>query len=128
MEHYTYDIADDRNRPQTTENCIAGTTIFASIIIVCSLTFYHPQPNGGVEGFHQSLKNGLRAHLAQGCSFNQAICLTLLHYRASHHCTTGISPISLMLGTVLNLKLTPETSPRFDRLNQARQTTRHCCQ
>lgn len=66
---------------------------------------YHPQANGGVERFHQSLKNGLRAHQAQGCSFKQAICLTLLHYRATQHSTTEVSPASLMLGRELHLPL-----------------------
>lgn len=38
---------------------------------VCT-AYYHPQANGAVECFHQSLKNGLRAHMAQGCFFLQA--------------------------------------------------------
>lgn len=29
---------------------------------------YHPQVNGGVERFNQTLRNGLRAHLARGSS------------------------------------------------------------
>ncbi|KAL0161729.1 hypothetical protein M9458_045454, partial [Cirrhinus mrigala] len=93
-------------------------------------TLYHPQANGGVERFHQSLKNGLRAHLAQGCTFNQAICLTLLHYRASQHSTTGVSPASLMLGRELNLPLdrlrpiTPQRLPRGVKTRIARQQRR----
>ncbi len=50
--------------------------------------YYHPQSNGGVERFNQSQNNGLRAHLAQGYSFNKA--LSLLHYRAAQHATTGL--------------------------------------
>ncbi len=38
----------------------------------------------------QSQKNGLRAHLAQGYSFNEALSQTLLHYRAAQHATTGL--------------------------------------
>ena len=52
--------------------------------------YYHPRVYGGVERFHQSLKNGL-THLAQGCSFTQAIRYTLHHYRATQHSTTGVS-------------------------------------
>lgn len=76
-------------------------------------SYYHPQSNGGVERFNQSLKNGLRAHLAQGCSFNEALSQTLLHYRAAQHATTGISPAKLMLGRELDLplhRLRPPTS------------------
>ena len=67
--------------------------------------FYNPQANGGVERYNQSLKNGIRAHMAQGCSFSQALRHTLLHYRATKHSTTGVSPASLMLGRELALPL-----------------------
>lgn len=45
--------------------------------------FYHPEANGGVERLNQSLKNGIRAHLAEGLSFSMALLRTLLHYRAT---------------------------------------------
>ncbi len=67
--------------------------------------YYHPQANGGVERFHQSLKNSLRAHLFQGWTFSRAIHHTLLHYRATQHSTTGVSPAFLMLGRELHLPL-----------------------
>ncbi len=75
--------------------------------------YYHPQSNGGVERFNQSLKNSLRAHLAQGCSFNEALSETLLHYRAAQHALTGVSPAKLILGWELELplhRLCPPTS------------------
>ncbi len=75
--------------------------------------YYHPQSNGGVERFNQSQKNGLRAHLAQGYSFNEALSQTLLHYSAAQHATTGVSPAKLMLGRELELplhRLCPPTS------------------
>lgn len=67
--------------------------------------FYHPSANGGVERLNQSLKNGIRAHLAQGCTFSVSLLQTLLHYRATPHATTGVSPASLMLGRELQLPL-----------------------
>ena len=73
--------------------------------------YYNPQANGGVERFNQSLKNGLRAHMAQGCSFSHALRHTLLHYRATKHSTTGVSPASLMLGRELTLPLDRLRSP-----------------
>ena len=67
--------------------------------------YFHPQANGGVERFNQSLKNGIRAHLFQGCTFQAALNQTLLHYRASQHATTQASPASLMLGREMDLPL-----------------------
>ena len=46
--------------------------------------FYNPRLN-------QSLKNGIRAHLAQGYTFNTSLLQTLRHYRATPHATTGVS-------------------------------------
>lgn len=67
--------------------------------------YYNPQANRGVERFNQSLKNGIRAHLTQGCAFQTALNQTLMHYRASQHTTTGTSPASLMLGREMELPL-----------------------
>ena len=67
--------------------------------------YYNPQANGGVERFNQSLKNGIRAHLAQGCTFQTALNQTLMHDRASQHITTGASPALLMLDREMELPL-----------------------
>ena len=67
--------------------------------------FYNPSANGGVERLNQLLMNGIRGHLAQGCTFNPSLLQTLLHYRATPHSTTGVSPASLMLGWELLLPL-----------------------
>lgn len=67
--------------------------------------FYNPAANGGVERLNQTLKNGIRAHLTQGCTLTTSLLQTLLHYRATRHATTGVSPASLMLGRELQLPL-----------------------
>ena len=58
-----------------------------------------------MERFNATLKNGVRAHLVQGCTFEVALNQTVLHYRASPHCTTQVSPSLLMLGRELELPL-----------------------
>ncbi|XP_019737023.1 uncharacterized protein K02A2.6-like [Hippocampus comes] len=75
---------------------------------------YHPQANGGVERFNQTLKNGLRAHLTEGLPFGKALQNTLLHYRATPHATTGSSPALLMLGRELQLPMDRLRPPRED--------------
>lgn len=88
--------------------------------------FYHPQANGGVERFNATLKNGIRAHLAQGCTFEVALNQTVLHYRASAHSTTQVSPAVLMLGRELDLPLhrlrAPTARPPKASLTQTRET------
>lgn len=70
--------------------------------------YYNPQANGGIEHFHQSLKNSLRAHLFQGWTFSQAIRNTLQHYMSTQQSTTGVSPAFLMrLQTNPQLRRTP---------------------
>lgn len=76
---------------------------------------YHPQANGGVERFNQSLKNGLRAHMSEGYSLIAALSQTLLHYRATVHSTTGVSPAALMLKRELVLPLSRLRPPMAAR-------------
>jgi hypothetical protein len=71
---------------------------------ICT-AYYSPQANGGVERFNQTLKNGIKVHLVQGCTFQTALNQTLMHYRASKHTTTQISPASLMLDREMELPL-----------------------
>ena len=69
------------------------------------MAFYNPQANGGVERMNQTLKNGIRAHLAEGFQFSAALLRTLPHYRATRHSTTDSSPALLMLERELSLPL-----------------------
>ncbi|KAJ8346671.1 hypothetical protein SKAU_G00280720 [Synaphobranchus kaupii] len=80
-------------------------SLFARGINHIRTAFYHPEANGGVERLNQTLKNGLRAHLADGLPFSAALRCTLLHYRATPHSTTGSSPALLMMGRELQLPL-----------------------
>lgn len=68
-------------------------------------TQYHPQAQGGAERFNQTLKNGLRAHLAENVPFPAVLQNNLLHYRGTPHGTPGLSPAFLMLGRKLQLPL-----------------------
>ncbi|KAM9385851.1 uncharacterized protein KZ484_007430 [Pholidichthys leucotaenia] len=78
--------------------------------------FYHLQANGGVKRFNKTLKNGLRAHLADGFTFSDALQSALFHYRASVHATAGCSPAALMMGRELPLPVNhlrlPVVSPQ----------------
>lgn len=98
-------------------------------LILAEFTTYlknkgHPQANGDVERFHQSLKNSLRAHLFQGWTFSQVIHHTLLHYRAIQHSTTGVSTAFLMLGHELHLPL-DRLSPTLPQGPRVRASVAH---
>ena len=75
------------------------------------MSFYNPKANSVVERFNCTLKNGNKAHTAQGCSFHTALLQTLLYYRASQHSTTMVTPASLMLGWELQLPLDEPRPP-----------------
>ena len=101
------------------------STDFTSFLSSCGVkhirtAFYNPQANGGVERLNQSLKNGIRAHLAEGLQFPAALRKTLMHYRAAQHSTTGCTPASLMLGRALPVD-SPAPAPRSGQTPEQRQ-------
>ena len=59
---------------------------------------YNPQANGGVERLNRAIKESLKASLADGKSFSQAITIFLRAYRATPHSLTGVPPAELMIG------------------------------
>lgn len=73
----------------------ALTALLATFIRHIRTAFYHPEANGGVKRLNQSLKNWIRAHLAEDLPFSMA----------TPHRTTGSSPGLLMLGQELQLPL-----------------------
>lgn len=75
------------------------TISWKGISHVCTAC-YDLKINGSIEHLQKSQKNGFRALVVQGYSFSQAIRHILLHYRATEHSITGISPTSLMLGSI----------------------------
>lgn len=98
------DTSTTDNSPQLVTAEFTTYLAHRGIRPVC-MAYYHPQANGGMERFHQPLKNGLKAHMAQRFSFLQAIRRTLLHYRTTQHATTGVSPSFLMVGREMNMPL-----------------------
>ena len=66
---------------------------------------YNPQANGAVERFNRVLKDGIKAGMADGCSFAQSIKQTLASYRSTPHATTGVSPAKLLYSFDMNMPL-----------------------
>ena len=62
-------------------------------------TPYHPQSDGFVERFNGTLKNILST-TSDKCHFDwdKMIPLALMAYRASPHCTTGVTPNKMLFG------------------------------
>jgi hypothetical protein len=64
-------------------------------------TPYHPEGNSPVETFHRTLRKGLvhfQFFRKEGVSFQEALDLVLLGYRATPHLSTGESPAFLVYG------------------------------
>jgi len=57
---------------------------------------YNPQANGAIERFNRVLKDGIKAGMADGCSFAEAIKQTLASYRSTPQATTGVSPAKVL--------------------------------
>ncbi|MEE8327947.1 MAG: RNase H-like domain-containing protein, partial [Nitrosomonadaceae bacterium] len=68
-------------------------------------TYYNPQSNGVVERFHRVLKEGLKAHMAEGLLFGDSVQSILRLYRRTVHATTGKTPAELMIGRKLEFPL-----------------------
>jgi hypothetical protein len=72
----------------------------------CRSALYSPQANAEVERFNRTLKNGLKAALAEGKSFMNGLRQTLAAYRTTPQSTTGVTPASLMLAFPVRTPLT----------------------
>jgi transposase InsO family protein len=71
----------------------------------CRTAFYNPQANGAVERFNRVLKDGIKAGMIDGCTFEQAVIQTLATYRSTAQCTTGIPPAKLMYSFEVQMPL-----------------------
>lgn len=71
---------------------------------------FHPASNGAAENSVKNVKNGLKNALGNKASvdINLTLCNFLFDYRNTEHCTTGVSPATLMFSR--NLRT------RFDNL------------
>lgn len=63
----------------------------------CRTALYSPQADSEAERLNRVLKEGIKAALAEGKSFQTGVRQTLAVYRTTAHATTGVSPASLML-------------------------------
>ena len=63
----------------------------------CRTALYSPQADAEAERLNRVLKDGIKAALAEGKSFQTGVRQTLAVYRTTAHATTGVSPASLML-------------------------------
>ena len=61
-------------------------------------TAYHPESNGLIERFNQTLGRMIRTHVKETQDWDQDIALLLAAYRSTKHPATGFSPNYLMLG------------------------------
>ena len=82
---------------------------------------YSPQANGGVERLNRSIKESLKAQLAEGVPFSNAVQNFLLTYRSTPHALTSKSPAELMLGRKLKLPL-HSIAPLSTPLTDAQET------
>lgn len=67
---------------------------------------YSPASNGAAEKAVKTVKSALKKALASNSkiSYDLAICRFLLDYRVTPHCTTGVSPATLMFGRNLRTR------------------------
>ena len=63
----------------------------------CRTSLYNPQADAEAERLNRVLKEGIKAALVEGKSFQTGVRQTLAVYRTTKHATTGVSPASLML-------------------------------
>ena len=75
---------------------------------------YAPESQGGVERFNRVIKEGLKTHLAEGKTFDQAIQSILRNYRATKHALTNMTPAELMIGRNICLPLDRLAPPKDD--------------
>ncbi|XP_045765544.1 uncharacterized protein K02A2.6-like [Maniola jurtina] len=79
---------------------------------------YHPASNGAAENAVRTIKKAIKKAVGQNMNVMSFVNTFLLHYRNTEHCTTGVSPASLMLGRRLRTKL---DMIRPDKENRVRE-------
>ena len=82
---------------------------------------FTPQANGGVERLNRSIKESLKAQLAEDIPFPIAVQNFLLTYRSTPHALTMKSPAELMIGRKLKLPL-HSIAPMRPQLTDAQQS------
>ena len=72
-------------------------------IAVTTTTAYHPQANGLVERFHQTLKNSLRCAVRASRSWTRALLWVMLGLRNAPNLDTAASTAEAVFGTPLRV-------------------------
>ena len=119
--HGVPDVVKSDNGPPFNSNDFAN---FASY-----LGFKHrkvtplwPQANGGVERMMRTFKKVIQAAHLEGKTWKQELFKALMNYRATPHCTTGISPAQALFNRPIRTRLpesqaTPSAADDQIRLN-----------
>lgn len=70
-----------------------------------------PQANAETERFMRTVKKSIKAALIKGQSWKQELFKFLLDYRTTPHCTTGVSPASILFGRTIKNRLPHLVAP-----------------
>lgn len=70
-----------------------------------------PQANAEIERFMRTVKKSIKAALIKGQSWKQELFKFLLDYRTTPHCTTGVSPASILFGRTIKNRLPHLVAP-----------------
>ena len=72
---------------------------------ITPLTLTLPQANAETERFIRTVKTSIKTALNKGQSWRQELLKFLLEYRTTPHCTTGITPASILFGQTIKNRL-----------------------
>ena len=66
---------------------------------------FFPRQNGEIERFNRSMKKRIKTAVAENKNWRNELQTFLIHYRATNHTTTNVSPAELLLNPPIKTKL-----------------------